>query len=98
VLELEPLQSPLDQRPGGVRVDAGGGPRGCHDHPYPHGRLQEPVLPPSLVSTRTSVRLAAGSRALTMSMSVNPATAAAVSASISTPVRSAVLVAVAMST
>ena len=49
-----------------------------------------PVLPPVFSSTRTSLITAAGSIALTMSISASAATVTEVSASISTPVRSAV--------
>src|SRR6185437_12942307 len=88
-----------EERPAGVGVHPGRRAVGRDDHPGLHSaRSHSPVLPPSLRRTRTRVSDAAGSTALTMSISASPAAATAVSASISTPVRSAVLTATSMST
>src|SRR5690606_19593388 len=72
---------PLDQDgPGGVLVDAVGGAVRRHHHDGAY-RCHVPVFPPIFSSTWTSVIRAAGSRALTMSTNVSPATDTAVSAS-----------------
>ena len=89
----------VDTGRGPVRRDDDAGPdrptaRRCQSRSRSHG----PVLPPSLRSTRTRSIDAAGSTALTMSISASPAAATAVSASISTPVRSAVFVTTVIST
>src|SRR5262249_60016452 len=90
-VEAELAQTADEHRTARVGVHTGPGAVGGHDDPGPHcGRSHSPVLPPSLRSTRTPSRTAAGSTALIISMSANPAVATAVSASISTPVLSAV--------
>src|SRR3954466_8340983 len=94
--EAELAQPFGEHLPAAVLVDAGGGPvRGGDDdgagvRRQPAHRTHSPVFPPLLASSRTSVIVARGSTAFTMSIIARPATATDVRASISTPVRSAV--------
>src|ERR1700694_284320 len=80
------LQQRGHGRPAAILGLAGGA--AVTDRYHPGGRrFQTPLLPPLFSSRRTASSQTPGSRPLTMSMTVRPATAAAVRASISTPVR-----------
>src|SRR5262249_24617361 len=89
----QPAQDPLILRQAQDERVPGGAARSPPAHgelvePWAgHGRVNSPLLPPTLCSSSTLPMLIARSTALHMSYTVKAATAAAVSASISTPVR-----------
>src|SRR5215211_3323 len=102
-LKTKIIKSGDDDRPRSILIDTRSSARRNSDHERtlahdPASRVQSPLRPPDLDTTRTSLITAARSMALIMSITASPATATAVSASISTPVRSVVLTVAVIST
>src|SRR3954471_22861287 len=100
-LEAQGTETLRKQRPAPVDARGAGNCRRDRDGqraPSRHERCQSADVPPVLLSTWIRAITAAGSTALTMSISARAATATQVSASISTPVRSAVRTVASMST